>query len=203
MPCGDNAAFIGRIIMLARLFAVLTLCASAAAHAGNPVVELKTSQGAMTLELYPDKAPETVKNFLGYVRAGHYDGTVFHRVIDGFMIQGGGFDRSLKERPIRAPIQNEAANGLRNEPYTLAMARTADPHSAAAQFFINVANNDFLNFRTADVRGYGYAVFGKVTKGREVADRIAKTATGSVGPFPSDVPLTAVVIEKAKVVGDK
>lgn len=183
--------------MLKHLLVVLAVFASTAVQAANPMVEIRTSQGAMTLELYPDKAPETVKNFLDYVKSGFYDGTVFHRVIDGFMIQGGGFDTAYNQKGTRAPIRNEADNGLKNEIYTVAMARTGDPHSATAQFFINVANNDFLNFRSANVRGYGYAVFGRVVKGQDVAARIAKARTGAAGPFSSDVPLTPVLIEKA------
>ena len=183
--------------MIKPLLLASALFASTVASAANPVVEIRTNMGAMTLELYPDKAPETVKNFLGYVQSGFYDGTVFHRVIDGFMIQGGGFDTALKQKPTRAPIKNEAANGLLNDKYTVAMARTGEPHSATAQFFINVANNGFLNYRSPDERGYGYAVFGKVIKGQDVAARIAKVETGAVGPFPSDVPASAIVIEKA------
>jgi peptidyl-prolyl cis-trans isomerase B (cyclophilin B) len=180
----------------------LTTAFSSAALAANPMVELKTSQGSMTLELYSDKAPETVRNFLDYVKSGFYDGTVFHRVIDGFMIQGGGFDADLQQKPTRSPIRNEAANGLKNESYTVAMARTGEPHSATAQFFVNVVDNAFLNHRSTDPRGFGYAVFGKVVKGQDVAARIAKVKTG-VKQGMGDVPLTAVVIEKAQTVGEK
>ncbi len=183
--------------MIKFLLLVSALFAGTAANAANPTVEIKTNVGAMTLELFPDKAPESVKNFLGYVKSGFYDGTVFHRVIDGFMIQGGGFDTSLKQKPTRAPVKNEAANGLLNDKFTVAMARTSDPHSATAQFFINVANNGFLNYRSPDERGYGYTVFGKVIQGQDVAARIAKVETGAVGPFPSDVPASAIIIEKA------
>ncbi len=189
--------------MIKALFGLIVFLLGAAAHAANPMVEIKTSQGDMTLELYPDKAPETVRNFLDYVRAGFYDGTVFHRVIDGFMIQGGGFDTAFNQKPTRKPIRNEAANGLKNEIYTVAMARTGEPHSATAQFFINVQDNAFLNYRSPDMRGYGYAVFAKVSKGQEVAARIAKVRTGAAGPFAADVPLTAVVIERVRLVKEK
>jgi len=187
--------------MLKHLLFALALSASAVAQAGNPTVEIKTSMGAMTVELRPDKAPETVKNFLEYAQSGFYDGTIFHRVIDGFMIQGGGFDTAYNQKATRAPIKNEADNGLKNSVYTVAMARTGDPHSATAQFFINVASNGFLDFRAANARGYGYAVFGEVTKGQDVAARIAKVKTGAGGPFSSDVPQTQVVIEKVTVTG--
>lgn len=162
-------------------------------------VKLTTSQGDILIQLEAEKAPLSAENFLQYVRDGYYDGTVFHRVIDGFMIQGGGFEPGLKQKPTRDPIQNEAQNGLKNEPYTLAMARTPDPHSATAQFFINVANNDFLNFTSPDPRGFGYAVFGKVIEGTEVVDQIKKVKTGSKG-FHQDVPVDDVVIVKAEIV---
>ena len=180
--------------------ATLTFPLSAAA--ADPRVELKTSAGAIVLELYPDKAPKTVANFLQYVRDGHYRGTQFHRVIDGFMIQGGGFDQDFKEKPTRAPIQNEAANGLKNDYGTIAMARRPDPHSASAQFFINVKNNDFLNYREPTARGWGYAVFGKVVSGMEVVDKIAKVPTGNVGPF-QNVPRQPVIIESAGIINSK
>ncbi len=185
--------------MIRTLIGTLALITSTVCLADNPQVELKTSLGDMTVELYPEKAPESVKNFLDYAKTGCYDGTVLPRDIDGFMIQGGGFDTSLNQKPTRAPIRNEAGNGLKNDTYTLAMARTGEPHSATAQFFINVANNGFLNHSAPNPRGYGYAVFGKVVKGQEVAAKIAKVKTGAAGPFQSDVPLTSVVIEKATV----
>ena len=185
--------------MLKRVLFVLAALLPTLALAAAPQVEIKTNLGDITLELRPDKAPQTVRNFLEYVKAGHYDGTVFHRVIDGFMIQGGGFDLRLEEKPTRPAIKNEAANGLRNDTYTVAMARTSEPHSATAQFYINVADNDFLNYRSPDVRGYGYAVFGKVVKGQEVVRKIAKVATGGMGQFPSDVPLKPVLMEKVRV----
>ncbi|WP_294636097.1 peptidylprolyl isomerase [uncultured Aquabacterium sp.] len=159
-------------------------------------VELQTTAGVIRLELDEAKAPITVANFLEYVNAGHYDGTVFHRVIKGFMIQGGGFEPGLKQKATRGEIQNEANNGLKNDKYTIAMARTSAPHSASAQFFINAANNDFLNFKAESVQGWGYAVFGKVVAGTEVVDAIEKVRTGRKG-FHDDVPLEDVVITKA------
>src|SRR6476661_10171840 len=144
-------------------------------------VVLHTNQGKITLELNAEKAPKTVENFLSYVRDGHYDGTVFHRVIDGFMIQGGGFEPGMKQKPTDKPIQNEANNGLKNDNYTVAMARTSDPHSATAQFFINVADNAFLNHTAPTAQGWGYAVFGKVVSGQDVVDRITGVATGNRG----------------------
>ncbi len=189
--------------MIKSLFFALALLTGTVAQAANPNVEIKTNMGTMTLELYPDKAPETVKNFLGYVKSGFYDGTIFHRVIDGFMIQGGGFDARFNQKATQAPIRNEAANGLKNETYTVAMARTGAPHSATAQFFVNVKDNAFLDYRSADARGYGYCVFGKVIQGQDVAARIAKVPTGAAGPFGSDVPLTSVVIEKVSLAAGK
>ena len=144
-------------------------------------VILKTSMGDITLELDDKKAPESTKNFLAYVKAGHYDGTIFHRVMDNFMIQGGGFNDKMVQKPTKATIKNEADNGLKNNKYTIAMARTSDPHSASAQFFINVADNDFLNFSSPTERGWGYAVFGKVTAGTDVVDKIKKVKTGNNG----------------------
>ena len=184
---------------------VLAFCAamlvSGAALAQNPRVELKTTRGPIVLELYPDKAPKTVANFLQYVKDGHYDGTIFHRVIDGFMIQGGGFDQDMKEKRNRAPIRNEATNGLRNDKGTIAMARTPDPNSATAQFFINLKNNDFLNHRDPTPQGYGYAVFGRVVQGMEVVDNIAKVRTGTVRGF-ENVPLDPIVIQTAVLSGN-
>jgi cyclophilin family peptidyl-prolyl cis-trans isomerase len=179
---------------------LLTLGSFGATLAANPVVEMKTSLGNITLELYPAKAPKTVENFLRYVKSGQYKGTIFHRVIDGFMIQGGGFDRSFREKETAGPIPNEANNGLKNDTYTIAMARTGDPHSATAQFFINVKDNDFLNHTATTVNGWGYAVFGKVTRGEDVVMNIAKVRTGPGGPFPKDVPREPVVIEDIKLV---
>ena len=182
---------------------LVVLSAAAAgpgALAAEPQVDLKTSAGTIRLELYPAKAPKTVENFLRYVKDGHYSGTIFHRVIDGFMIQGGGFDGSYKQKATRDPVQNEAKNGLKNDLGTIAMARTNAPHSASAQFFINVKNNDFLNAAAAQ-DGWGYAVFGKVVSGMDVVTKIAKLPTGPGGPFRSDVPREAVLIQSATVVG--
>ncbi len=163
----------------------------------STIVELHvTGRGIITLELDEAKAPKTVANFVSYVNKGHYNGTIFHRVIDGFMVQGGGFDAQMQQKPTDAEITNEADNGLRNDEYTIAMARTSAPHSASAQFFINVKNNDFLNFQAPTGSGWGYAVFGKVTGGKEVVDAIKKVKTGRKG-FHDDVPVEAVVIEKA------
>lgn len=159
-------------------------------------VELQTTQGVIRLELDEAKAPKSVENFLNYVRKGHYNGTVFHRVIKGFMIQGGGFEPGLKQKATDAAIENEAGNGLKNEKYTLAMARTNAPHSATAQFFINTANNEFLNFKSESPQGWGYAVFGKVVEGTEIVDQIEKVRTGRSG-FHDDVPLEDVVIKTA------
>jgi len=169
-----------------------------------PTVEITTSLGKITLELFPDKAPKTVESFLKNARSGFYDATIFHRVIDGFMIQGGGFSKSMEEKKVLTPaLQNEATNGLTNDRGTVAMARTGDPHSARAQFFINLNDNDFLNHRTsADPRGWGYAVFGKVTQGMDVVDKIAKVPTGSTGYY-TDVPTTPVVIQNIKIISDK
>ncbi|AOK29341.1 MULTISPECIES: peptidylprolyl isomerase [Burkholderia] len=163
------------------------------------MVELHTNHGVIKLELDAAKAPKTVENFLNYVKKGHYDGTVFHRVINGFMIQGGGFEPGLKQKPTDAPITNEANNGLKNDAYTIAMARTNDPHSATAQFFINVNDNDFLNHSSPTPQGWGYAVFGKVVEGQDVVDKIKAVKTGNQG-FHQDVPTDDVIIEKAVVV---
>jgi len=161
-------------------------------------VQLQTNKGTITLELDDAKAPVTVANFLEYVGAGHYDNTVFHRVIKGFMIQGGGFEPGMKQKSTRGEIQNEAKNGLRNDKYTVAMARTSAPHSASAQFFINTADNGFLNHTSESAQGWGYAVFGKVVSGQDIVDEIEKVKTGRSG-FHDDVPLDNVVIEKATV----
>lgn len=161
-----------------------------------PQVELETSKGKIVLELYPAKTPETVKNFLLYVDTTYYDNTIFHRVIPKFMIQGGGFTADMKKKPGRAPIKNEADSGLKNDRGTIAMARTREPHSATAQFFINTVNNDFLNFKRKDIQSWGYAVFGRVVKGMEVVDEISKTKTGVSGGY-RDVPIEPVVILKA------
>jgi len=194
----------------ALLIAVAATCAAIALPvfaAGNPQVEFDTTAGKFVVELNPEAAPATVANFLDYVKAKHFDGTQFHRVIPGFMIQGGGFTADFKQKPTRQPIVNEAQQaskaGLLNVPGTIAMARTGDPNSATAQFFINVADNKFLNFRSPDPAGIGYTVFGKVVSGMDVVDKIAKTPTGSGGPFPKDVPVEKVVINKAVIVDAK
>lgn len=183
-----------------RLIAGLCLSAFASlGFAANPMVEMRTSQGTIQLELFEDKAPKSVANFLEYVRSGHYNGTIFHRVISGFMIQGGGFDQALSQKPTRAPIENEAKNGLRNEPGTIAMARTSNPHSATAQFFINLAPNTFLDYPGQD--GWGYAVFGKVTQGLDVVEKIGQVPTG-IARGMRDVPQQAVTIESVRIIQD-
>jgi len=164
----------------------------------SPHVKLQTSMGDIVLELNAEKAPKTVENFLSYVNEGFYDGTVFHRVIKNFMVQGGGFDSAMKQKQSHAPIDNEADNGLKNDKYTVAMARTSDPHSATAQFFINVADNDFLNHSAPTPNGWGYAVFGHVIQGTEVVDKIEAVKTGNKG-FHQDVPTEPVIIEHASV----
>ncbi|MFA7293775.1 MAG: peptidylprolyl isomerase [Rhodocyclaceae bacterium] len=170
------------------------------AFAANPTLEMKTSQGTLIIELYADKAPKSAANFLQYVKDGFYNGTVFHRVIDGFMIQGGGFTSDMQQKPTRAPIENEAKNGLKNNTGTLAMARTGDPHSATAQFFINLVDNVPLDYPSRD--GWGYAVFGKVTQGLDVVQKIAKVRTGNAG-MHQNVPTTPVVIESVKLLTEK
>ena len=162
------------------------------------MIKLHTNFGVIALELDAEKAPETAKNFLAYAEAGHYDNTIFHRVIDGFMIQGGGFAPGMKEKKPRAPIKNEANNGLKNDCYTIAMARTSDPHSATAQFFINVADNAFLDFKMPSGNGWGYCVFGKVVDGMDVVDKIKGVSTGNSG-FHQDVPKQDVIIERAEI----
>lgn len=184
-----------RLLAIAASLLVL-LGAAPAALADNPKVLIQTTQGPITVELYPDRAPKTVANFLTYVDADFYSGTIFHRVIEGFMIQGGGFGQDLRKKTIRAPIENEADKGLKNRRGTLAMARTNDPHSATAQFFINHKDNAFLDHKSKDRRGWGYAVFGKVIAGMDIVDKIAATPTGPGGPFPKDVPRTPILIEK-------
>jgi len=164
----------------------------------KPMVTLKTNMGDIELALNAEKAPKTVENFLAYAKEGHYDGTIFHRVIKNFMIQGGGFESGMNQKQVNAPIANEANNGLANNKYTIAMARTNDPHSATAQFFINSKDNDFLNFTSESGSGWGYAVFGEVTSGQDIVDSIESVATGQSGPF-GDVPLEDVVIESVIV----
>lgn len=177
------------------LVTVLSLLFSITVFAAGPQVEIKTNLGNILLELYPDRAPRTVENFLQYVKEGHYKSTVFHRVIPGFMIQGGGLNKALRQKPTRPSIENEAANGLKNTIGTIAMARTSDPHSASAQFFINVADNAFLNYSAPTDRGYGYTVFGKVTGGMEIVNKITAIPTG-----PGDVPRETIVIEEIRLI---
>ena len=193
--------------MLKTLFAaialLLALASHAAAPAANPQVEVRTTMGSFVLELYPENAPNTVQNFLQYVKEGHYNGTIFHRVIPGFMIQGGGFTPSFQEKPTRGPIKNEAGNGLRNGLGMVSMARTADPHSATAQFFINVAENPTLDFKAPTQQGYGYTPFGRVVKGMDVVERIVQVPTGPGKPPHQDVPKKPVVIERMQLVDSK
>ena len=163
------------------------------------MIKLTTNHGVITLDLNAEKAPKTVTNFLAYVEAGHYDNTIFHRVIKNFMIQCGGFEPGMNQKPCQAPIENEAANGLRNKRGTVAMARTNDPHSATAQFFINTVDNDFLDFKSPSGQGWGYCVFGEVVEGLDVVDKIRAVRTGNKG-FHQDVPVEDVIIEKAEVV---
>ena len=163
------------------------------------MIKLHTTMGVISLELDEARAPVTAKNFIDYVQSGHYSNTVFHRVIDGFMIQGGGFEPGMKQKPTTAQIKNEADNGLKNDRYTVAMARTSDPHSASAQFFINVGDNDFLNHTASTPQGWGYCVFGKVVEGQDVVDKIKGVKTSKSG-FHADVPVQDVVIERAEVV---
>ena len=163
------------------------------------MIKLTTNFGEIVLELFSDKAPVTAANFEEYVKSGHYDGTIFHRVINGFMIQGGGFDADMQQKDTRDPIKNEANNGVSNKTYTVAMARTMDPHSASAQFFINVSDNDFLDFKSETTQGWGYAVFGQVVEGQDVVDRIKTVRTGRSGGH-QDVPVEAVVLEKAEII---
>lgn len=183
------------------MFAAMTLAAGTAATAANPVVSLETTHGTIKLELDAEKAPVTVENFLKYVKDGHYNGTIFHRVIPNFMVQGGGMEPGLKEKPTRGPIKNESSNGLKNDKYTVAMARETPPHTATSQFYINVADNGFLN-RSESQDGYGYAVFGKVIEGKEVVDKIAAVPTRPRGVH-GDVPVEDVVLKKATVVTAK
>ena len=194
-----------------KLSHLFVLSAAAVVPAGalgaDPQIDMRTNLGTVRLELYPAAAPKTVENFLQYVKDGHYNGTIFHRVIDGFMIQGGGFDKDFHQKKTRAPIPNEAQSGvkagLQNDVGTVAMARTADPNSATAQFFINVNDNGFLNWGNPRSDGNGYAVFAKVVSGLDVVNKIAKLPTGAGGPMPRDVPKQPVIIESMTVVGTK
>lgn len=184
--------------MIRSFLFLLALTLAPAALAANPKVELRTTLGTIVIDLYPENAPKTVENFLQYVKDGFYDDTIFHRVIPGFMTQGGGFTRNLQQKPTRPAIRNEAGNGLRNAIGTVAMARTKDPHSATAQFFINVADNDFLDFKSPDENGYGYTVFGRVSSGMDVVQKMLQVPTATMGPH-QNVPRTPIIIEKARV----
>lgn len=191
----------------AAALAMFSLTAALPAAAANPQVDFDTTAGKIRIELYPDAAPKTVANFIDYVKAKHYDGTQFHRVIPNFMIQGGGFTPEFQQKPTKAPVPIESEQsskaGLLNVPGAVAMARTGDPNSATAQFFINVKDNQNLNFRSPDLPGYGYTVFGKVVQGMDVVDKIAKTPTGAGGPFRTDVPTEKVIIKSAVLVDAK
>ena len=194
---------------MTRPFLAFALAASVlgAAPALAQNVELDTTAGKIVLQLDASAAPKTVENFIAYVKSGHYDGTQFHRVIPGFMVQGGGYTTDYAQKPTRPPVKNEAEQaskaGLVNAPGTIAMARTSDPHSASSQFFINVADNTFLNYRESTAQGYGYTVFGKVVSGMDVVEKMAKAPTGAGGPFPKDVPVEKILIKSAKVVDAK
>ena len=184
------------------IFVLLTVFALiGSAFAQNPRVEMKTNRGLIQIELYQEKAPKTVANFLQYAKEGYYTGTLFHRVIDNFMVQGGGFDKDMREKRTRGPIENEATNQLKNEFGTLAMARTSAPHSASAQFFINLKHNEFLNFREPTTQGFGYAVFGRVVQGMDIVAAIAKMRTGRAGTH-SDVPIEPIIIEAITVIAN-
>jgi cyclophilin family peptidyl-prolyl cis-trans isomerase len=187
------------LILRRALLPLLLLTLALPAWAANPVVELTTSLGPIRIELYPKEAPKTVENFLRYAKEGFYDGTIFHRVIPGFMVQGGGFTPDMEQKKTRDPIANEAQNGLKNTVGTLAMARTPNPHSATAQFFINVADNDFLNFTGPTQQGFGYCVFGRVTQGMDVVNKIVAVQTGNRGGH-QNVPLKPVLIKSARIV---
>jgi peptidyl-prolyl cis-trans isomerase B (cyclophilin B) len=192
------------LIAGAALF-TLALCMTDDAEAqtnpgAKPQVQFKTSMGEFTVELEPERAPKTVANFLAYVREGHYDGTIFHRVIKNFMVQGGGFTGDYRQKPTKGPIANEADRGLANDRGTIAMARTSDPNSATAQFFVNVVSNGFLNHTAKTAQGWGYTAFGRVTDGMNIVVRMSQVETGRGGPFDSDVPKSPIVIEKATII---
>lgn len=189
-----------RIITAIAFLMAWGLGTQAAAEDAHPRVSMLTSMGEIVLELDREKAPKTVENFLRYVNEGHYEGTIFHRVINDFMIQGGGYDKNLKGRKPHAPIMNEADNGLSNKVLTIAMARTGDPHSAAAQFFINVKDNNYLDFREKTPRGWGYCVFGRVVKGKDVVEKIKSVPTTSTGHMMRDVPADPIIIEKVSLI---
>jgi len=187
--------------MLSRIFLIAASLALSASALASPSVEMQTNLGTMVIELDADKAPKTVQNFLQYVKDGFYTGTIFHRVIDGFMIQGGGFTKDMQQKATNKPIENEAKNGLKNDRGTIAMARTGDPHSATAQFFINHRANSMLNYPSND--GWGYTVFGKVTQGLEIVDKIAKVPTGNPSMMFRDVPVEPVIILSVKIIPEK
>lgn len=195
-----------KLIQFTKVTIACALLFSTATHAvdknnmSTTTIKLTTNQGEITLELDAEKAPNTVKNFVTYVEEGFYEGVIFHRIISNFMAQGGGFTTDFKQKDTHSPIENEADNGLKNDRGTIAMARTSDPHSATGQFFINLVDNDFLNHSSKTSQGWGYAVFGKVTEGMDVVDKMAAIPTGSGGMFPSDVPKEEVIIEKAEVI---
>ena len=188
----------GRLSSALCLALVMVMPVGSAAQGENPVVVIETSMGGITVELFPDRAPKSVENFLAYVSQGFYDGTIFHRVISDFMIQGGGFTADMQKKDTRAPIENEADNGLKNGRGTLAMARTPEIHSATGQFFINVKDNAFLDYKGPSAADFGYAVFGQVTEGLDVVDKIKSVKTGGAGPY-QDVPVEAVVIKTIRV----
>jgi len=195
-----------KLIQFTKVTIACALLFSTATHAADKnnmsttTIKLTTNQGEITLELDAEKAPNTVKNFVTYVEEGFYEGVIFHRIISNFMAQGGGFTTDFKQKDTHPPIENEADNGLKNDRGTIAMARTSDPHSATGQFFINLVDNDFLNHSSKTSQGWGYAVFGKVTEGMDVVDKMAAIPTGSGGMFPTDVPKEEVIIEKAEVI---
>ncbi len=195
-----------KLIQFTKVTIACALLFSTATHAADKnnmsttTIKLTTNQGEITLELDAEKAPNTVKNFVTYVEEGFYEGVIFHRIISNFMAQGGGFTTDFKQKDTHSPIENEADNGLKNDRGTIAMARTSDPHSATGQFFINLVDNDFLNHSSKTSQGWGYAVFGKVTEGMDVVDKMAAIPTGSGGMFPTDVPKEEVIIEKAEVI---
>lgn len=195
-----NGANMNKVLKLFLLFVfIIIFITTSKAQAETTMVKMETSKGVITIELDGDKAPDTVANFISYVQEGFYDGTIFHRVISNFMIQGGGFTEDMAQKPTRNPIQNEANNGLMNDTGTIAMARTQDPHSATAQFFINVKDNDFLNFKSETPQGWGYAVFGIVTEGMDVVNAIKDVQTKTVGPY-QDVPADTVTIKKVTII---
>lgn len=190
----------GIALVVGLFFLLAATMTEAEAQSGKPQVQFKTTMGDFTVELEPERAPKTVANFLEYVRAGHYDGTIFHRVINNFMVQGGGFTADYRQKPTRGPIPNEADRALKNERGTIAMARTSDPNSATAQFFVNLKANGFLDHTSKTTQGWGYTAFGRVIDGMNIIARIGVTPTGPAGPFREDAPQKQVVIEKATII---